>query len=94
MHNLNWEDLQYILAVYETGSLSGAARRLGVNHATVLRRITKVEGQWQRPLFQKTQKGTVLDPSARDIIAAGRPPCTYCGRPLDPRNGDWCACSN
>jgi uncharacterized repeat protein (TIGR03847 family) len=31
---------------------------------------------------------------AREVIAAGRPPCIYCSRPLDPRNGDWCACSN
>ena len=31
---------------------------------------------------------------ARDIVSAGRPPCLYCGSPIQPRNGDWCACSN
>ena len=31
---------------------------------------------------------------ARDVVAAGRAPCRYCGRPLEPRNHDWCACSN
>ena len=31
---------------------------------------------------------------ARDLVAAGRPPCGYCGRPLEPRNGDWCPCQN
>jgi len=31
---------------------------------------------------------------AREIVAAGRPPCPFCGTPLQPRNGDWCACSN
>jgi uncharacterized repeat protein (TIGR03847 family) len=31
---------------------------------------------------------------AREVVAAGRPPCEYCGRPVEPRNGDWCACSN
>ena len=31
---------------------------------------------------------------ARDVVAAGRAPCAYCGRPLEPRNHDWCACSN
>ena len=31
---------------------------------------------------------------ARDIVSAGRPPCEYCGSPLQPRNGGWCACSN
>lgn len=31
---------------------------------------------------------------ARDVVAAGRPPCPYCSRPLEPRNGDWCPCQN
>ena len=31
---------------------------------------------------------------AREIVAAGRPPCPYCGRPRQPSNGDWCACAN
>ena len=29
---------------------------------------------------------------ARELVAAGRPPCPYCARPLEPRNGDWCPC--
>lgn len=31
---------------------------------------------------------------ARELVAAGRPPCPYCGRPLEPRNRDWCPCQN
>ncbi len=31
---------------------------------------------------------------AREIVAAGRPPCQYCGRPLESANGDWCPCHN
>jgi uncharacterized repeat protein (TIGR03847 family) len=30
---------------------------------------------------------------ARELAAAGRPPCPYCGRPLDG-DGSWCACHN
>ncbi len=30
---------------------------------------------------------------ARDVVAAGRPPCPYCGRPLDPASG-FCPCVN
>ncbi len=30
---------------------------------------------------------------ARQIVAAGRPPCRYCGAPLNG-DGSWCACSN
>ncbi len=31
---------------------------------------------------------------ARRVVAAGRAPCRFCGRPLEPRNADWCACRN
>ena len=30
---------------------------------------------------------------AREVVAAGRAPCPYCGRPLDPVTG-FCPCSN
>lgn len=30
----------------------------------------------------------------RSVVAAGRPPCRYCLRPLEPHNGDWCPCQN
>jgi uncharacterized repeat protein (TIGR03847 family) len=30
---------------------------------------------------------------AREIVAAGRPPCPFCGRPLDPETG-FCPCVN
>ena len=43
MHSENWDDLRFVLAVAETGTVSGAARLLGVNHATVLRRVAAFE---------------------------------------------------
>ena len=30
---------------------------------------------------------------AREVVAAGRPPCRYCGTPLND-DGTWCPCSN
>ena len=30
---------------------------------------------------------------ARDLVASGRPPCPFCGRPLDHDDG-WCPCYN
>jgi uncharacterized repeat protein (TIGR03847 family) len=32
-------------------------------------------------------------PHARSIVAAGRPPCPWCGRPIDPET-NFCPCSN
>lgn len=72
MHNLRWDDLQFVLAVAEHGSLSGAARSLGVNHATVLRRIESVENRYGRPIFQRPPGGYRLRPDARDMLDALR----------------------
>lgn len=38
-HRVDWDDLRFALAVADGGSVAAAARRLGVNHTTVLRRI-------------------------------------------------------
>lgn len=40
---MNWDDLRYFRALASTGSLSAAARMLGVEHATVARRIVSLE---------------------------------------------------
>ena len=31
---------------------------------------------------------------ARQLVAAGRPPCPWCGAPLDPTVDGWCPCAN
>ncbi len=36
---------------------------------------------------------TELVDQARELVAAGRPPCPFCGRPLDG-DGSFCPCSN
>ena len=38
-----WDDLRIAQAVAETGSLSAAARSLGLSHSTVLRRLSAFE---------------------------------------------------
>jgi molybdate transport repressor ModE-like protein len=40
---VNWDDLRLFLAVARTGSISGAAKQLGVQHSTVSRRIRQFE---------------------------------------------------
>lgn len=69
-HKTNWNDLQYVLAVAETGSLSAAARALGVNHATVLRRVAAFEAEQAAPVFERDRKGYRLRPEASRLIGA------------------------
>ncbi|MFC0269133.1 LysR family transcriptional regulator [Kushneria aurantia] len=54
---LRWNDLPLVLAIAETGSLAGAARRLAVNHATVFRRLNALERQLAVRLFERHSGG-------------------------------------
>src|SRR5688572_19469703 len=60
MHDLNWDDLHYFLAVARAGSLTGAAKALGVNHSTVLRRLATLEHRLDARLFDRFQTGYVI----------------------------------
>src|ERR1700740_2056230 len=62
-----WDDVRFFLAVARTGSLSGAARALGVGHVTVGRRIALLEKQLGVTLLNRTPDGLVTT-SAGDAI--------------------------
>ncbi|MGB7244483.1 MAG: LysR family transcriptional regulator, partial [Sulfitobacter sp.] len=68
MHNENWDDLRYVLAVAETGSVLQAAKHLGVNHATVLRRVRAFEEQHGTVLFERTSQGYKLLADCTHVI--------------------------
>ncbi|SKB75488.1 DNA-binding transcriptional regulator, LysR family [Sphingopyxis flava] len=57
---MDWSDLQFILAVADRGSLGAAARTLGVNHTTVLRRIQAFEKAHGVRLFDRLPSGHAL----------------------------------
>lgn len=59
---IEWSDIPYLLAVCEAGSLSAAARALGVNHSTVFRRIEGVESRLGVRLFERLSQGYVMTP--------------------------------
>ncbi|MCA1492747.1 LysR family transcriptional regulator [Sinorhizobium alkalisoli] len=58
--NFTWDDLQFFLAVARTGQLSTAARRLRTSHATVSRRIDRLEFSLKVKLFERNPRGYVL----------------------------------
>ncbi|MHA6644448.1 LysR family transcriptional regulator [Mesorhizobium sp. A623] len=64
----NWDDLRVFLAVARTGSLSGAARSLGVNHSTVFRRIAGFETTLGVRLFERLPSGYALTPAGEETL--------------------------
>jgi DNA-binding transcriptional LysR family regulator len=68
----NWDDLRFVLAVADLGSVSAAARSLGVNHATVLRRIAAFEQAEGTQVFDRGPQGYAVPPDRQRIIDAAR----------------------
>lgn len=69
-----WDDLKVVLAIAEERTLAGAARKLGVNHATAFRRLHALESSFGARLFERqagfytaTVAGEVMLDSARCI---------------------------
>ncbi|WP_298839955.1 LysR family transcriptional regulator [uncultured Roseobacter sp.] len=54
---MDWNDLRYVLECVRHGGLSGAARALRVNHATVSRRISAAEEAMGARLFDRSPAG-------------------------------------
>ena len=60
MERLNWDDIRLFLALARDGTLSGAARALGIGVATISRRIDRIEHAIGLPLFLRSQHGYAL----------------------------------
>lgn len=54
---MDWEDVRFFVALARHGSLSAAARALGVNHATVSRRVAGLERSLGQTLFERRPDG-------------------------------------
>jgi DNA-binding transcriptional LysR family regulator len=69
---IDWDDLRYVLAVADSGSLSRAASMLRVNRTTVLRRINAFERKHAVRLFERLPSGYTLTDAGNEILAAAR----------------------
>ncbi len=65
---LDWENLHFFIAVAQTGSLSGAARRLKVDHATVGRRLTALESQLGARLVDRLPRSCQLTALGQQVF--------------------------
>lgn len=69
---ISWDDQRIFLAVLEEGSLSGAARRLGVSHPTVRSRLEALEAALGTVLFTRSVNGLTPTESAETLRAPAR----------------------
>jgi len=66
---MNWDDVRVFLAVARAGQILGASRRLGLNHATVSRRVAALEEALGAQLFRRTTTGSELTPAGERFLA-------------------------
>lgn len=70
--HVSWDDQRIFLAVLEEGSLSAAARRLGLSHPTVRARIEALEERLGTVLFTRSVNGLTPTATAESLRAPAR----------------------
>jgi DNA-binding transcriptional LysR family regulator len=68
----DWEDLRHFAALASAGSLSGAARLIGVEHATIARRIARLEQETGLKLVDRRGRRILLTVDGERIAAIAR----------------------
>lgn len=66
--DLDWNQMRALLATVEAGSLSGAARKLGLTQPTLGRQVAALEQRLGVTLFERVGRGLVLTQSGRELI--------------------------
>jgi DNA-binding transcriptional LysR family regulator len=65
----DWENLRYFAAVARSGTFLGAAKELGVEHATVARRVSRLEAELGVRLVDRRGKRLTMTPAGARIAA-------------------------
>ena len=65
---MNWDDYRFFLAVARTGKLSSAGQQLGVDHATVGRRVKALEEALKVHLFDRSPQGYSLTDEGQKLV--------------------------
>lgn len=66
---MDWDNLRYFLELSRAGKLTAAARRLGVDHTTVARRVQALEKSLGQPLFIRSGAGYSLAEAGRRLLS-------------------------
>jgi molybdate transport repressor ModE-like protein len=65
---MDWDGVKIFLAVARQGQIVGAARRLGLNHATVARQLQALEASIGAVLFDRRPSGSVLTQAGERLL--------------------------
>ena len=68
LKSMDWDHLRVFLAVARNGQLLSAGRKLGLNHATVARRLDALEAALGAPLFDRRPAGSVLTQAGERLL--------------------------
>ncbi|MDE2064090.1 MAG: LysR family transcriptional regulator [Bradyrhizobium sp.] len=69
----DWEDLHHFVTLAREGTLSAAARSLGVDHATVARRVAALEESTGLKLVDRRSRVTLLTADGKRIAEVATP---------------------
>ncbi|ASY61787.1 Transcriptional regulator, LysR family [Sinorhizobium sojae CCBAU 05684] len=67
---MDWDDVRVFLAVARTGQILAASKRLGINHATLSRRVTALEEALKTRLLVRRPSGCELTAEGEVFLAA------------------------
>ncbi len=66
---MNWDHARVFLAVARDGQMLAAARKLGLDHATVTRRLNALEADLGAKVFERSPGGCVLTTAGEQLLA-------------------------
>lgn len=66
----NWADYKLVLALNRAGTIRGAAQVLDVNHATVSRRLARINEAYDGPAFERVTGGYRATDVGLELVAA------------------------
>ena len=72
MDQLDWNQLKAFLETAEAGSLSAAARKLGLTQPTLSRQVAAIERRMGVTLFERVGKALALTPTGLDLLEHAR----------------------
>ena len=68
----DWNDLKFFLAIAHNGTVSGAARLLGVNYTTVIRRLNSFEESMGFSVFERQSNGYTLTRAGEAVLVSAQ----------------------